>query len=245
MFDTMILQSSIATVNKTQLVVDRLIEYLKSEEIQVGEVIPNEMTLVANLGVSRPIIREALSHLKLLGLIEARKKRGMILTAPQLEPTLEKLLLPKLHVPETRRDIFELRLMLEMGISESLIEHTTIEDIQILENLVKPEKALFSKKRTKSVVRRLVDIDVAFHSKLYAITGNSILQSLQKVLLPTIEFVVAHQFDMDPLSYGKVSHHELIQTIKTRDSSKFRSSMKQHLAVHFNQLYKINEQASI
>lgn len=233
----MSLNASIVTVNKTELVVDRLLQYFKSEEIQVGDMIPSEMALVSSLAVSRPIIREALSHLKLLGLVEARKKRGMILREPQFETTLEKLLLPKLLFAETRKDVFELRLMLEIGLGESLMNNINEEDLVYLEKLVTPEEKLLAKKRTKSVIAKLVDIDVAFHGKLYQITGNSILQSLQKVLLPTIEFVVANQFDMDPLSYGEVSHQELIEVIRKRDIKKYRASMKKHLVVHFEQLY--------
>lgn len=235
------LQTEILTVNKTQLVVDRLVAYLKSGEIEVGDVIPSEMTLVKNLQVSRPIIREALSHLKLLGLVEAKKKRGMVLTEPKIELTLEKLLLPKMLFAQTRKEVFELRLMLEMGIAESLITNVKEDDLVFLEKLVKPELELLTKKRTKSVIKKLVDIDVAFHGKLYAITGNEILKSLQKVLLPTIEFVVAHQFQIDPLSYGEVSHIDLIEILKKRDVEEFRSGMKKHLVLHFNQLYNAEE----
>ena len=43
---------------------DRLLNYFKENNLQIGDPIPNEMDLAASLGVARNVLREALSRLK-------------------------------------------------------------------------------------------------------------------------------------------------------------------------------------
>lgn len=232
-----LINTEISTLSKVEQVVNQLINYLQNEDVVTGDVVPTEKELSQNLNVSRPIIREALSHLKLLGMIEAKKKRGMTIKQPKFEKTLKKLLLPNLLQSEVRTEIFELRLMLEIGIAESLVTNVKEEDLKDLEDIISSEEKLMSGERTDSVISQLVDIDVNFHARLYAITKNDTLKTLQKMLLPTIEFVVKNQFQMDPLSYGSVSHQDLINTLRQRNAEKFRDAMKKHLSLHFKEIY--------
>mgnify|MGYP003491035046 CR=1 FL=1 len=44
---------------------DQLLTYLRNQNYQVGDLIPNEMELAADLGVARSVLREALSRLPL------------------------------------------------------------------------------------------------------------------------------------------------------------------------------------
>ena len=48
------------------------------------------MDLASTLGVSRTVIREALLRLRMIGLVESKKKRGAVLTNPDLMAILEK-----------------------------------------------------------------------------------------------------------------------------------------------------------
>ena len=231
----------IANVTKAEKVVDQIMDFLEHSGIQPGDAIPKEMEMAEQLGVSRAIVREALSHLKMMSIIESRKKRGMVLAQVDMFPALEKVLVPKLLLEETRQDIFELRLMLEVGIADLLFARIQAADIIVLEDLIKKEEVLMAKKRTPSIIRKLVDLDASFHGKLYSITQNRILQSLQNLILPTIRHVIKHQFDMDPLSYGKVTHKQLVNILKKGTPEKFRKAMINHLELHFEKLIGIKK----
>ena len=54
-----------------------LLEYIRGNNMQIGDTLPKEEDLAESLGVSRHIVREGISRLKALGLVESRKKRGM------------------------------------------------------------------------------------------------------------------------------------------------------------------------
>ena len=226
----------ISTVTKAEKVVDQIMDFLEHSGIQPGDSIPKEMEMAQQLGVSRTIVREALSHLKMMSIIESRKKRGMILAQSDMFPALQKVLVPKLLLEQTRQDIFELRLMLEVGIADLLFARIQPQDIIVLEELIQKEELLLAKKRTPAVIRKLVDLDAAFHGQLYRISQNSILQSLQNLILPTIRHVIKHQFDMHPLSYGSVTHRQLVKILKRGTPEKFRKAMIAHLELHFEKL---------
>ena len=74
-------------INQTTLidqVEDSLLTYFKKNDLRRGDSIPNENNLAAELGVARSVVREALSRLKMMGLIHARPRKGMVLTEPSI-----------------------------------------------------------------------------------------------------------------------------------------------------------------
>ena len=67
---------AIDTASLVDKVENSLVELLQQQNLQVGDSIPKEIELVALLGVSRTVIREALARLRTMGLIESKKKKG-------------------------------------------------------------------------------------------------------------------------------------------------------------------------
>ena len=110
----------ISTKTMADVVEVSLREYLKKKSFKPGDSLPKELELAAALGVSRNVVREALSRLRMLGMIETRKKRGMVLARPDILGAFEKVLDPLIIDRETLQNIFELRLVLEMGLADLL-----------------------------------------------------------------------------------------------------------------------------
>src|SRR5690606_1601337 len=134
-------------------------------------------------------------RLKMLGLIESRKKRGMVFVRPDILGSLEKILDPIIMDDTTLKDIFELRLVLEMGLGELLYLKKTDKDIKELEKIAKTQDVEDNTFRIKQ--------EIAFHGKLYEITGNETLKRFQIMLLPIFGYVTA--MEDKPLRV-KVSH---------------------------------------
>ena len=92
-----LLKSDIKSIDTSSLVdkvEDSLVELLRERKLAVGDVIPKEVELAEALGVSRTVIREALTRLKMMGLIESRKKRGSVITSPDLFGMMSKSMNP-------------------------------------------------------------------------------------------------------------------------------------------------------
>jgi DNA-binding FadR family transcriptional regulator len=214
----------IANTTMADVVEVRLREYLKKKSFLPGDALPKEQELAEALGISRNILREALSRLKMLGMIESKKKRGMILAKPDILGAFEKVLDPLIIDKDTLRDIFELRLVLEMGLADLLYLRKTDEGIKELEKIAKEEE-------TDATFR--MQNEIAFHGKLYEMTGNDTLKRFQIMLLPIFAYVITQE--KKPIR-GKVSHKDLVKILKKGTKEDFKKGMLAHLQPHFDRL---------
>lgn len=230
------LLNQISTIDTSSLV-DRvemqLLEIFINKGLKTGDTIPKELELASAMGVSRTVIRESLTRLKAMGLVDSIKHKGTVLTSPNLAQILQKSMIPKVLDDETLRNIFEIRLILEIGMADSIFQYLTDDDIVELENIVNSEP-----ESTGSV---LFDIEheIQFHGKLYEITRNTTLKNFQTILLPVFNFAYDSGLINKPIKKKKhVSHKELVQILKNGNARKFREGMRKHLDNHFNRLYE-------
>lgn len=210
----------------------RLMDLFIEKGFKAGDSIPKELELTEALGVSRTVIREAMLRLKMIGLIESKKHRGAIITNPDLISILERSMNPQLLDTETLKEIFEMRLSLEIGMADLIIERVTPEDIAELREIVSSDPSTSS-----SHIFR-VDEEIRFHGKLYDITRNETLKKFQRLLLPVFDYVHLSGLLKRPVEIKKfASHKELVDVIETGDAEALRNAMRNHLENHFSRLF--------
>jgi len=229
------IKSSLKTIDTSSLVdkvETNLVELFIEKNFKVGDSIPKELELTEALGVSRTVIREALLRLRMMGLIESKKKRGAVITSPDLVSILEKSMNPRILDDATLKEIFEMRLSLEIGMADFIIERATKKDIAELREIVADEPPASQKHLFQ------IDHEIKFHGKLYDITGNATMKKFQKLLLPVFDYVhssgLLKKFKPDR---KYVSHKGLIDLIEEGSAEKFRNGMRNHLENHFARLF--------
>jgi DNA-binding FadR family transcriptional regulator len=220
----------VSTETMVDIVELRLREFFKKKSFKPGDALPKEMELVEALGVSRNVVREALSRLRMLGLVETKKKRGMILARPDVLGTFERVLDPLIIDQSTLQDLFELRLVLEMGLADLLFLRKTEKNIAELENI-----ALNENRGSEKGFR--VQNEIAFHGKLYEISGNNTLKRFQVMLMPVFGYVTTLEKEREYKS-GTVSHLDLVKILKNGTKEDFKAGMYEHLKPHFDALSK-------
>ena len=222
--------AKIAPSTMADVVELRLREYLKKKAFKPGDALPKELELAAALDVSRNVVREALSRLRMLGMIETKKRRGMILAEPDILGGFERVMDPMILDQKTLKDLFELRLVLEMGLADVLYTRMTDVDLKELEQIVKKE--------VNQVQRTFkVKYEIAFHGKLYQMTRNDTFMRFQNMLLPVFEYVATEEAKLNgEAKVGKVTHRDLLELLKTAGPEDFRQGMKEHLSPHFERI---------
>jgi DNA-binding FadR family transcriptional regulator len=235
------LKSLIPAVD-TRSLVDRvemnLMDFFIKRNLNPGDPIPKELELSAAMGVSRTVIRESLNRLKTMGLIESKKHRGTIIKSPDIAEILQKSMIPRILNESTLKDVFEMRLILEVGMADLIVSRATDEDIEELFDIVKNESL-----QTADTLFD-VDYEIHFHGKLYEITGNETLKSFQSMLLPVFNYayssgLINKKFE----NKHYVSHKELVEILRTRDAGKFRKGMRWHLENHFKRILDNNDES--
>ena len=217
----------LTTVDKVEI---NLRNFFSNENLKPGDAIPKEVELAKAMGVSRTAIREALTRLKLLGLIDSRKNRGMIITRPDVLSNIKRVLDPQLLDGDTMKEIFELRLVLEIGIADILFIKKNDAKLLRLEEIVEREE------RTKNKVER-VKIDVEFHSMLYEMSENTTILQFQKMLLPVFDYVnngLHVRSQVRTKDYA--SHRVLLGVLQNGTPEEFRNKMKSHLMQYFEKV---------
>jgi GntR family transcriptional repressor for pyruvate dehydrogenase complex len=225
--------SKIPTDTMADIVELKLRDYFKKQSFVPGDALPKEQELAEALGVSRNVLREALSRLRMLGIIETKKKRGMILSSPDVLGGFERVMDPLIISPDALQDLFELRLILEMGIAEVLF--LNLNDKSILEL----EKIVANEKKNNKELFRIVN-EVAFHGKLYEMAGNDTLKRFQNMLLPVFGYVLQNERE-NKFRSGSVTHQDLVNILKSGNKEEFKKGMYEHLKPHFERLQDIKK----
>jgi DNA-binding FadR family transcriptional regulator len=223
---------SIDTSSLVDKVEMNLINFFIKNEYKPGDIIPKEIELASAMGVSRTVITESLTRLKTLGIIESIKHKGTIIKSPDLSALLAKSMIPRMLDNTTLKDIFELRLVIEIGMADLIFQHIKPKDIADLERIInkEPEKSddvLFD-----------IDHEIKFHGKLYEIANNDTLLKFQQILLPVFNYMYNSGLIKKPIQKKThVSHQRLVDILKNGSPDKFRSAMRNHLENHFQRLY--------
>ncbi|MFT3751104.1 MAG: FadR/GntR family transcriptional regulator [Agriterribacter sp.] len=230
------LKKELQTVDTRSLVdkvVERLVNLLQQKKLKVGDSIPKELELTETLGVSRTVIREALTRLKMMGLIESKKKKGSVITSPDIFGIMSKSMNPHVLDQNTLREIFEIRLVLEIGIADFLFHRITKEDIKELREIVSNEPPVTQHHLFN------IDHEIKFHGKLYEITGNEALKKFQRMLLPVFDYVhnSSHLLKEPPPFIPFTSHNQLVDILENGTPEDFRNGMRAHLENHFVRLF--------
>lgn len=227
---TLIPLEKLTQVDKIEI---SLQQYFRSGNFLPGDPIPKEIELAEAMGVSRTAIREAISRFKTLGIIEARKNRGMVVSRPDVLNNMQRVLDTKLLDGDTMKDIFEMRLVLEIGIADLVFLRKTEEGLQKLKEVVDKEE------KSKNAIEK-IKYDVEFHSTLYTISGNDTIQRFQKMLLPIFDYVDSglHMIKKKsaPRPANAVTHRMLLDTILTGTPEEFRNKMRAHLMQYFEKI---------
>lgn len=216
-----------------------IINYIQKNQFKVGDVLPKELDLAESLGVSRTVIREALLRLRAIGLLESKKHKGAVLTNPDVLGSLRKVFHPSILDADTLKDMFEMRLALEVGMADFIVNNITDEDIKELEEICKDIVS------GDTAFPWQIDDEIRFHGKLYKISQNKILLELQEMLYPIFQYV--HQsgiLDQPIKDVEFVSHKDLVEVLKSRDADAYRIAIRKHLNNHFARILSMRSEAN-
>ncbi len=213
------------SVTLADAVEKKIYEYIGKNKMSKGDTLPKEEELAKALNVSRNIVREALSRLRMLGLVETRKKKGMTLAHPDAFIGLERILATGLMSEEYRKDLLEMRIILELGMSDYIFHYKTESDIRELE-------AIASKENSRKISwKEIEDIEIAFHSKLFEMSENSMLKRLQKILRSFFRSI-ENKPPRRSKSSSPPTHKDICDVLKNGTADEFRQVMHRHLIVY-------------
>ena len=207
--------------------------------------LPKEQELVEILGVSRVVVREALSRLRALGIIETKRKRGTVVVAPDVFAVLKTIIASGVLDRDSLRDLYQLRLMLEVGMADFIYLNMTEEQLDGLDEIVAEEVELEREMtmaedddQRYAIAKKLTDVDIRFHSALFEMTGNKSLMDFQYILRHLFT-LYRPKIKADYHSRTIISHVSLYNLLRTGTADTFRTAMRLHLKTQFENMKSI------
>ncbi|MBU8906467.1 FadR/GntR family transcriptional regulator [Desertibacillus haloalkaliphilus] len=207
-------------------VIDQIIDLLLSGQLKPGDKLPPEMELLEILGVSRPVLREALSSLETLGIIQRRTREGTFFTnSIGSKPYSIMLALSAGNLPA----IMETRMSLELGLVSIAAEKITDEDLARL-------------KETIDYMANNVEYteqDRDFHRIIAYSASNPVMAGIIDPLLDAFDSTVDQISKRDRNQEETLAQHiEIYKALEKRDPIESFQKMYQHLDYVRNKVLK-------
>lgn len=214
------------STNLAQGVVDALTQRILLGQLKPGEKLPSESTIVLEHGVSRTVVREAISKLQASGLVETRHGIGTFVLAQHPQQGL------RLHVDTVAsvRNMLELRLGLEVqAVALAALRRNDVQLAHMRQSLDDYQASLANNDSC-------VEDDKRFHQLIAEATGNTffseIMQHLGTAMIPRTLVVGAERGGADFAKLGQLAnleHEAIFNAIKRQDPDAARAAMVLHL----------------
>ena len=163
-------------------------------------------------GVSRTVIRKVLQQLAHEHIVEIRRNRGAIVSAPSVEEA---------------HDILEARKLIEDGTIKLACQRIDKTQAAMLRALVDEEHACFERGDRSGWIRRSGE----FHIKIAEIAKNHTMTNYMKELVTRTSLLIA-QYDTGGDTKSSCTHHDhygLIEAMEDGNEIKACALMKTHL----------------
>lgn len=210
------------------LTAERVVRHLEtmivSGDLKPGDRLPPERELAQQLGVSRPSVRAGLRSLVALGIVESRHGAGSFITAgPPRLSTGPLSLMAALH-GFTRDEMFEARLVLEVGAAGLAAERAQGDDLAAMSEEVTGMFASLGDPHS------FLLHDVRFHRAIAVASHNPVLAAL-------VEMVSAFNYERRRLTVERSRdlkeaadlHRRVYAAVRDHDVERARREMTQHL----------------
>ena len=214
--ESMDISSSLA-----ERVADKIEGLIIDNQLRSGDKLPNEQELVAQLGVGRGTVREAIKILISRNVVEIRRGKGTYVcdrVGIVDDPLGFRFAHDKKKLAE---DLSDLRCMLEPKLAALSAQRATEQDIEELQNLCSEIAGMIQK--GEDYAQR----DVEFHVKIASMTGNQVIPQL----IPLIAQGVMLYVDITNHSFAgtaAVTHQKVVDAIRRHDPEGAYAAMLEH-----------------
>lgn len=136
-----------------------LLQYISDAGLKPGDKLPPEKEISESLGVGRQMVREGMSRLRAMHLIQSNKGGGTVLCEPKMFSTLDMMKTYNLLTPLSAVSLMRMRILLEVGAARYIFNQATEKDIADLREITHKEYPKVSFQ------------DIEFHSRMFRIAN--------------------------------------------------------------------------
>ncbi len=222
--------TSVATETLSRKITREIIGSIIEGHYRPGDLLPTEEELSHQLGVSRPVVREATKSVTMLGMLRSRQGRGTEVLpyenwnefAPEVLEARRELQ----SVDEFLIHLLEVRRIIEIEAASLAAERATADDVALIETFIAAMRDVGGD------AAAFAAIDVGFHDAILAATGNRPLRSLLRSIEPALLAARTMSLFNRPSGVERSTreHRAIFMAIGEGSASDARRAMSSHLS---------------
>lgn len=204
-----------------------LLQEIAEGKLGPGDKLPGEQELAESFGVSRNVVREAISRLKTDGMVQTHQGKGAFV-AQSTANTALRFDAEAMQGRVVYRNMFELRAALETRCAAFAAQRRTPEQLQVI------EAALQSMKTTERWDDDGVVADLNFHHAVAVATNNAQIAQVVKFLtmqmrnsISETRAKVPEPLEIWSLTIGE--HERVFMAIRDKDAGAAQAAMLEHI----------------
>jgi DNA-binding FadR family transcriptional regulator len=209
-----------------QQVADQIGELIRSKEFSAGHRLPAERDLAKLLGVSRPVVREAMIALEIAGLVEVRTGSGTYVKLPAGGGPITPVSLD--DVGPSPFDIISARILVESEVAFTAATEASQAD---LDEIAELHRTMCQRARERL---SLHETDRSFHERIALATHNTVLPAIVGGLWDSqfgaVFSVLSRRTRLPENQAATIdAHGRITEALGRRDGAAARLAMRDHL----------------
>lgn len=220
----------IPPVPRADTTAQRIKNYILSNRLHPGDVLPTESVLCTALNVSRSSVREAIKRLATLDIVEVRHGYGTFVGNLSLAPLVEGLVFRGVLSPgddlAALREVVEVRRSLDLALSDALVDAMRGADHPELDSLVE------AMEKHSARGEPFLEEDRRFHAILASKIGNQLFEQLvvafwevHSAVAPRLGLPTARRI-ADTVS----AHRAILRAAEAGDTTALKAAIIDHYA---------------
>ncbi len=210
-------------------ILKQITQLIKSGELKPGDKLPPERQMAELMGVSRPALKQTISILEAMGIVESRQGDGNYIL-PYQNKIFNPIILSFYAERGNMEDILEVRYILEVQNARIAAKKRTDQQLKELYDFLENMKGY------KTLEERMV-LNSEFHLMLIKIGGNPLLINFYESIID----LIAEQITSTDGSNFYESHKEIVDLIKEQNAKEAEKAMHKHFSMKFPNYKFYNE----
>lgn len=202
----------------------RIQEFIAANKLKPGDRLPGEAWFAEQLGVGRPLVREALRGMEAVGVVETRKGVGRFIGRFEAESYLSHFTTEVLLQSFSERELEETRCLLEIGAIAGAVEQLTDDDLNEISRCIESMRHHAAEGQDDPAG------DLGMHRRIMSRSDNRIIAALLDAVYALARARTGHKTPTDAKIAQDLTEHEAIASAALKRDG---SAARQALIAHF------------
>lgn len=221
----------IERISIVEQVIERLTEYIVENDLNKGDKMPTEKEVCMMLGAGRSTVREAYRMMQALGILEAKRGKGIYFIKLQEDVREVEVAEWFKENGQTIADYMEVRFAIETMAVRLAMQIPNQKKIRDLKELASNERDIIAKTpagRNRAVKMTLYDEE--FHNQITVMSQNDLLIKIEKNIAECVADYRNQVFMLDEnIERAHKSHWEIVAAMERGDGEAAMEKVTKHL----------------